>query len=52
MEIGRRTSAVEHVFAVEVAQSVKELVAKQGAQCGDGQQEERVAGVDPSLVVG
>ncbi|MGA9667981.1 MAG: hypothetical protein WBQ94_02165 [Terracidiphilus sp.] len=48
-EMGRRTSAVEPVLAVEMPWSVEELVAEHGAQDGNGQQEHRERYVDPIL---
>jgi len=51
-EVCRRASAVEQVFAVKLSKPGKESLAELGAQDRDGQQEERVAGVDPPLVVG
>ena len=51
-EVCRRSSAVEQVLAVKLSKPGKESLAELGAQDRDGQQEERVAGVDPPLVVG
>ena len=50
-EIGCGTSAIEQSLAVEPANSVEELFAEQGSQDRNGQQEQRVAGVDPAPVV-
>jgi transcription elongation factor len=44
--------AVEQALAIELAESGEELVAEHGAQCRNRQQEQRVAGRDPSPVVG
>ena len=51
-EIGGRTAAVEQVLAVELPESGEELVAEDVAQYRNGQQEQRVAGRDPSPVIG
>ena len=51
-KIGSGPAAVELVLVVKLPKSVEELVAEHGAQHGNGQQEQRVAGVDPSPVVG
>jgi hypothetical protein len=51
-ECGCRTVAVEQALAIELAESGEELVAEHGAQCRNRQQEQRVAGRDPSPVVG
>jgi hypothetical protein len=47
-----RASEVEPSLAVELAEADEELVAEHGAQNGNRQQEHRMAGRDPSLVVG
>jgi hypothetical protein len=50
-EVRRRTSTSEHVSLIEVAETGEELVAKGNAQSGDRQQEHRMTGRDPPLVV-
>ena len=51
-EIGCGTSAIEKALAVELPESVEELIAEHGAQDRSGQQEKRVVSVDPSPVIG
>ena len=52
-EIGCGPSQVELVLVVKLPKSVEELVAEHGVRShGNRQQEQRVAGVDPSLAVG
>jgi hypothetical protein len=51
-EISSWTSQVEQVLAVELAESGKKLLAEDGVQYGNGQEEQRVAGRDPALVIG
>lgn len=51
-EIGCGPAAVELVVAVEVAQSTEELLVEHPSQCWNGQEEQRVFGVDPSLMIG
>ena len=51
-EVVCRTSAIEQASAIELAQASEELLAKDGAQDGNGQQEQRMAGRDPALMVG
>ena len=47
-----RASEVESSLAVELAEAGEELVAEHGAQNGNRQQEHRMAGMNPALVVG
>src|ERR1039457_4289761 len=47
-----RTSEVEQALAVEMVKACEELVAEDGAQNGNRQQEHRMSGVDPALMVG
>ena len=51
-EIGGRAAANEQVLAVELPQSVEELLTEHGAQYGNGQQEQRMSGRDPALMIG
>jgi hypothetical protein len=51
-EISGGTAAIEQVFAVELAKSGKELLAEDVVQYRNGQQEQRVAGGNPSLMIG
>jgi len=50
-EVRRRASAIEHASAIEVAEAGEELVAEGNAQNRHRQQEHRMAGVDPALIV-
>ena len=43
---------VEQALAIEVAESGEELLAEDAAQDGNRQQEHRMAGMDPALVIG
>jgi len=50
-EIGGRTTAIEAVLAVELPQSVEELLAEHGAQSRNGQQEQRMSSRNPALMI-
>jgi len=47
-----RTFEVKQALAVEVAESCEELLAEDGAQNGNRQEEHRMAGMNPALVIG
>ena len=47
-----RTSEVKQALAIEVAESCEELLAEDGTQNGNRQQEHRMAGMNPALVIG
>src|SRR5579864_1653344 len=47
-----RASQVKQAFAVEVAESVKELLAEDGAQNPNRHEKHRMAGMNPALVIG
>jgi len=47
----RGTSEVEQSLAVELAKCGEELFAEDGAQDGNRQEEQRMAGVDPALMI-
>ena len=51
-EISGGTAAIEQVFAVELAKSGKELLAEDVVQYRNGQEEQRVVGGNPSLMIG
>ncbi len=46
------TSAVKQALAIEMVKACEELLAKDGAQNGNRQEEHRMAGVHPALVIG
>src|ERR1700692_954363 len=51
-EIGGGTTAIEQVFAIELAKPGKELLTEDVVQNGNRQQEQGVAGRNPSLMIG
>ena len=50
-ESSGRTSQVEHTLAIETVKAGEELVAEDGAQDGNRQEEHRMAGRDPALMI-
>jgi len=50
-ELNGWTPQVEQALAVEPAKSGEELLAENGAQCRNWQQEQRMGGVDPAPMI-